>query len=183
MVELSTTTKLQESIDQLFYDDWASKLATHDIFTDANNLVTSDNIPQLLKALELENILKTKECVQLLDFYDRKQAPYHLYYRDLVKLLDHVADSDYQLILGSYSTPAERIVKMLLVIKHTYLAEGQTPDLEKEVNYAINTINERTIYQSSNRDSPLPKLSNNKKSVIVESWLNEYSDSSVESSS
>lgn len=72
---------------------------------------------------------------------------------------------------------------MLLTIKSTFLVDGQTPDLEKEVNYAINTINERTIYQSSNRDSPLPKLSNNKKSVIVESWLNEYSDSSVESSS
>jgi hypothetical protein len=28
------------------------------------------------------------------------------------------ADSDYDQILGSYSTPAERIVKMLLTIKN-----------------------------------------------------------------
>lgn len=70
-------------------------MAAHEVFTDENNLVTSDNIPQLLKALELDNILKTEECLQLLDFYDKKQAPYHLYYKDLVKLLDHIADSDY----------------------------------------------------------------------------------------
>lgn len=72
---------------------------------------------------------------------------------------------------------------MLLTIKSRFLSSGGLPELEKEINYAINCITERRIYQSNNTDQNPVALKPNRKSVIVEGWLNEYSDASLESSS
>ena len=59
------------------------------------------------------------------------------------------------------------------------------PDLEKEINFAINKINDRKIYVTEFED----KFQHNKlnsaykeKSQVID-WLNEYSEVNIESSS
>lgn len=62
------------------------------MFTDADRLVTPDRIPDLLKAIELEHILKVEECQALLDYYEGKTAPFDMFYKDLIRLMDSIAD-------------------------------------------------------------------------------------------
>lgn len=70
-------------------------------------------------------------------------------------------------------------------IKEKYLQDETNEDFQREINFAINNIAERRIYQTStptNIDSPLPENAR-KSSYIMEGWLNEYSDANNESSS
>jgi hypothetical protein len=61
--------------------------------------------------------------------------------------MDSIAESDFEDIVNQYTTPAEKIVKMLIAIKQKYALEDI--QMQSELNYAINKINDRNIYVAS----------------------------------
>ena len=73
-------------------------------------------------------------------------------------------------------------MKTLLAIKDKYLKEDTL--LEREIIYAINSINERKIYSSTAamEEAAVVPMLKGKNSSVVE-WLNEYSEVKNESSS
>ena len=62
----------------------------------------------------------------MLDFYESSTAPFNLFYRDLVKVIyqesmtasQREADDDVDKIVDAYATPAQRIIKLLVKLKH-----------------------------------------------------------------
>ena len=59
----------------------------------------------------------------MLDFYEQSQAPFKTFYKDLVDFIYRTSQSpvsseeDY--IASAFSTPAERIIKLLISLKKT----------------------------------------------------------------
>ena len=103
--------------------------------------------------LELDIVVRISECLNLLAFYENEEAPFEVFYLDIVRLMNKIADiheqqeeEDPEKIIGAFATPAERIVKTLLSIKQNLTKSQSDIDLEREINFAINNITERKIY-------------------------------------
>lgn len=96
--------------------------------------------------------------------------------------MDQIAEEDFDDIVSSYTTPAEKIVKMLMSLKQRFVLED--PIMEKELTYAINKINDRKIYVATHEDSQLSmQLSKKKQTSQIIDWLNEFSEVNQENSS
>ena len=89
MVE-SSKKKIEDDLDQLFYNEWLDKLARSSVFSksDSQKLVKQTNVSDLINALELQLIVKPEELTNLLSFYENKQAPFSVFYKDIIKLMD-----------------------------------------------------------------------------------------------
>lgn len=136
----------------------------------------------------------------MLAFYENEETKFDLFYLDLIKLMDKIADAieeeeDPEKILGAFATPAERIVKTLMSIKQKLSDSEEDVELGREINFAINNITERKIYNTlasqinltvSQSENPLlnkmasPLLRKMNSNMV--DYLNEYSEGSKESS-
>ena len=103
--------------------------------------------------MEIDIVVRVSECLTLLAFYENEEAPFSIFHKDLIKLMDKIADQheednqeDNERILGAFATPAERIVRTLIAIKAKLGPDDI--ELEKEINFAINNITERKIYNT-----------------------------------
>jgi hypothetical protein len=89
------------------------------------------------------------------------------------------------MIVEAYTTPAQRIVKLLISLKHNLseISSLDLPQVERELNFAINKITERKIFTTDHNEHR-QSLSNiirrpsvlKKKNQMI-NWLDEYSDS------
>lgn len=144
----SSADIMQDQIKTLFLEEWSKKLEDHKVFEviDQERHVTKLNLDKILEILELTSAIDSKDAHCLLDFYDHNKASFGIFYKDLIKLMQEMSTTDYENIVNAYTTPAERIVKSLIAIKHKYLKED--PNFEREMIFAINNINERKIYNT-----------------------------------
>ena len=126
MVE--STNVLDEKVNELFLEDWCNRIAKTSIFPPGSSAstwkVSPQNIPHVLAILELDIVVRISECLSLLSFYENEEAPFEIFYKDLIRLMTTIADvheleeeEDPEKILGAFATPAERIVKTLFSIK------------------------------------------------------------------
>jgi hypothetical protein len=92
------------------------------------------------------------------------------FYIHLVELLDHIAEQEFEDIVSSYNTPAERIVKMLQTFRSKYVVDD--PEMDNEICYAIKQINDRQIYNSR---SSLNMATSTAKQEVA-GWIKEYSE-------
>lgn len=114
---------IEGQINSLFYKEWTEKLETKSVFKcdDTERIVTKENIGEVIKAIEIDQVVKQAEVLNILEFYQDQRAPFAIFYKELVKLMDKISDEDN--IVSAYNTPAERIVKMLKVVKTKYLKD------------------------------------------------------------
>eukprot|EP00347_Sterkiella_histriomuscorum_P011239 403373213 len=180
---------IEDKLSESFYIDWNLKFQESNFFKDSiDKLINQENVEEVLRILELDNLIKVNEAQYLLTFYENNQATFENFQRDLYKLMNQIAsaenpDLEYDQIIGAYSTPAERIIKTLIQLKDQYLKDVNNEDLKREINFAINNIAERKIYQATATLSlEAPKYAR-QHSHIIEGWLNEYSEVNHESSS
>ena len=88
----------------------------------------------------------------MLDFHENSRSPFSTFYKELVSFIYKTSQSpalsseeDYARIASAYTTPAERIIKLLIVLKKQ---GGLTENVARELNFAINKITAREIYHT-----------------------------------
>ncbi len=139
-------------MESLFLLEWNDKLENSKLFPEGTKefIVNKENLSKVLSILELDSIIRYQEAENLLSAYG-DSANFEELYKDLYASLNKIADSEFEYIVASYNTPAERIVKSLVQLENKYLKED--PQMAKEINYAISKINDRKIYASSQDDT------------------------------
>jgi len=96
--------------------------------------------------LEIEEVIKFSDGAEMLDFHDNSQASFSLYFKELVEFIYKTSqtaassEEDYARIASAYTTPAEKIIKLLITIKKDNDLKGT---FERELNFAINKITQR----------------------------------------
>lgn len=112
--------------------------------------MTKGTLQELLKTLELDELVKITDGSYMLDFYEHSQAPFSIFYKDLTTFIfqtsNSTTDQDYLKIVGAYTTPAERIIKTLMTLKAHPALKGDS-NIERELNYCLNKISERNIFE------------------------------------
>jgi len=179
-MELPIENPNRKRIQEFFHTDWAEKLIQKGVFSaaDPNRIVDEGNIKKVIKAIGLKDLVTEAEAMEILKKYGKKEAKFEDFYLDLVKLMNKIAEDDFEDIMNDYNTPAERIVKILLTLKMKYLNED--PEMEKEINYAISKINLRQIYVTEQKDrgqrrvSAQPMRAEGNGEILE--WLKEYSE-------
>jgi hypothetical protein len=68
--------------------------------------------------------VKPVEGANMLDYYEGSEAPFSLFYKELVGFIfkasacvNSTSEEDYSQIVDAYTTPAERIIKLLIGLK------------------------------------------------------------------
>ena len=77
-------------------------------------------------------------------------------------------------------TPAQKIISLLREIQNKYMAADQEPQLITRINYAIEKIGQRTIFDI---DYPLLDsldLALQRRPSLTKGWLNEFSQMGLE---
>lgn len=132
---------------KLFHGEWLEKLETAGFAASTSEesrlacSVNKENVGSILKCLELEEVISGNEGLNLLDFYEKGQADFSLFHKDLVRYLYQASqggnggrgespqnDEEINMIVDAYTTPAQRIVKLLVSLKQN-LSEFGTLDL------------------------------------------------------
>ena len=57
------------------------------------------------------------EAFGILDHYEHHEAPFDVVKKDLQALISRIAEDDYDKLISTYNTPAEKIVKMLINLR------------------------------------------------------------------
>ena len=77
-------------------------------------------------------------------------------------------------------TPAQKIISLLREIQNKYVATNQEPQIVEKINYAIDKIGQRTIFDI---DYPLLDsldLALQRRPSVTKGWLNEFSQMGLE---
>mmetsp|Transcript_18456 Transcript_18456/g.17571 ORF Transcript_18456/g.17571 Transcript_18456/m.17571 type:complete len:95 (-) Transcript_18456:1409-1693(-) len=80
-------------------------------------LVTYQNISKITEALELDKIVLLEEVNTILKSYENEETSFANFSKDLIVLMDKIAEEDFTDVLNFYSVPAERIIRTLKLIK------------------------------------------------------------------
>ncbi len=91
-----------------------------------------------MKALELEKIVHIEEAQSILKKAQSEKLEFKEFSKELIVLMDKIAEEDFQDILNSYSVPAERIIKTLKFIKEKLLSNHTA--MVKDIDFAIQKI-------------------------------------------
>ena len=83
---------ITEVMNSLFLKEWTEKLEQSNIFDpkDKDQLVTKENVNAIIKALELQEVIQANVAQDLLIYYDKKQVPFNVFYKDLIKEMEAI---------------------------------------------------------------------------------------------
>ena len=100
----------------MFYEEWLQKLTQAGKVSAAdsigeNLIINKENLGEILEIIELQEVIKVEDGVNMLDFYENGQAQFNLFYKDLVQFIisasqTHTSEEDYNSIVDAYTTPA-----------------------------------------------------------------------------
>ncbi len=169
--------------DNIINQNWAEKLIEEDVFEGDPSTwkVTSSNFKIVLAALGMKVEQFQQAVVRAIDS-NNDQLPYsefcQLYHKELLKAaaFELRAMDDTDLL----ETPAQKIISLLREIQNKYVATNQEPQLIERINYAIDKIGQRTIFDI---DYPLLDsldLALQRRPSLTKGWLNEYSNRGLE---
>jgi len=110
---------------EMFYEEWCSKISSSTLLADEGTkpeelIISKGNLATLLKLLEIEEVIKFNDGAFMLDFYENSKAPFSTFYKELVGFIYKASqtpaqsEEDYARIVNAYTTPAERIIKLLI---------------------------------------------------------------------
>ena len=65
----------------------------------------------------------------MLDYYERSEAPFNIFYKELVGFIfkasaSTTSEEEYSQIVDAYTTPAEKIIKLLMSLKGSTQIKG-----------------------------------------------------------
>ncbi|CDW73306.1 3 5-cyclic nucleotide phosphodiesterase family protein [Stylonychia lemnae] len=149
--------------------------ATSNTFNNKHLILVYDflRLSQHVTFVEVQNLVK-KSDNDLIDL--------DIFLEDAEKLILRKTDSklseDYHHVMKGFQTPADKIVQSLGKLRLFLQTKTKDQNLFKELNFAINNINHRSIYRS-NFDEYLTKEISKGNSEIID-WLNEYSEAQTE---
>lgn len=128
------------------------------------------------------NIVQFEQVVIRAIITNDDQLPFsdfcELFHKELVKVaaLEMRAQDDTDLL----ETPAQKIISLLREIQNKYVAKNQEPQIVQKINYAIDKIGQRTIFDI---DYPLLDsldLALQRRPSLTKGWLNEFSQMGLE---
>ena len=136
-------------------------------------IVNHQNVTQIIEALELQKIVHLEEAQEIVREYVGEQLTFKDFTKELIDLMDSIADEDFNEIVNSYSVPAEKIIRALKKIKDKHLKNDE--EGMKDIDFAIQKILERSIYDvDQDIQRNYQSQNDDQKSAVVE-WLDEFS--------
>ena len=162
---------------------WVERLIEQEVYEgDPRSwMVTESNYQHVLRAINV-NVHQFEQALTRAIQASGDQLPYadfcQLYQKELIKAaaFEIRAMDDTNLL----ETPAQKIISLLREIQRKYLAKGSEPQLVERINYAIDKIGQRTIFDI---DYPLLDsldLALQRRPSLTKGWLNEFSKMGLE---
>ena len=83
-------------MSSLFLKQWTKVLEDQQVFdpNDLVKMVTTDNLYKIIQALDLSDLIPIPAAEDMLDCYEHKQASFFVFYKDLVKMMEQISESD-----------------------------------------------------------------------------------------
>ena len=110
-------------MSQMFYEEWSNKIKDSGHASQPESLVINKaNLKEILGILQIEEVVKIDEGMNLLDFYENGTALFGEFYKDLVLFIYSTSqttskEDEFSKILDAFSTPSQRIIKLLVNLK------------------------------------------------------------------
>lgn len=85
-------------------------------------VVTKGNLGLILKTLDIQDVVKIEDGAHMLDFHENQMATFDVFYKELVRFIYDASmstsqEDDYNRIIDAFTTPAQRIIKLLMTLK------------------------------------------------------------------